>query len=130
MPPRPTAHVHVPAGRVMAALALTLLAAAAELVGSRSGRSLFLAADAAHLVAHTGIFAVLLIPPAWWHDRGEDVATIAVLLLVLAIAVAIARTSVHDLVIRPREPPAPAVMLLSLLGLTANLTTAYLFTDP
>ena len=122
--------MHVPARRVMAALAVTVLAAAAELAGSWSGQSLFLAADAGHLLAHTGIFVVLLIPPGWWHERGEDVAAITVLVLVLAIAVAIARTSLHDLGLPRPEPPAPSVMLLSLLGLGANLTTAYLFADP
>ncbi len=124
------AHVHVPARRVGAALAVTVLAAGAELAGSWTGQSLFLAADAGHLLAHTGIFAVLLIPPGWWHERGEDVATIAVLVLVLAVAVAMARTSIQDLGVPRPEPPAPSVMLLSLLGLGANLTTAYLFADP
>ncbi len=66
----------------------------------------------------------------WWHERGEDVAAIAVLVLVLAIAIAIALTSIQDLSLPGPEPPAPSVMLLSLLGLAANLATAYLFADP
>jgi hypothetical protein len=72
-----------------------VLAAAVELVGSARGNTLFLAADACHLLAHVGIFGVLLIPTGQWHDRGEDVAATAVLTMVALIAVGIALASVR-----------------------------------
>lgn len=97
-----------------------------ELAGSWRSGSLFLAADVAHLVAHVGIFLVLLIPVRRWHTRGEDITTNVVLLVVLLIATGIGWESLRALLVE-REPPPPAVMLLSLLGLAANVTTAYLF---
>jgi cobalt-zinc-cadmium efflux system protein len=124
------AHVHVSPARVLLALTVTVFAAAVEWLGSARGNTLFLAADASHLLAHVGIFGVLLIPAARWHDRGEDLATIAVLGAVGLIALAIAGASLHRLAYPPNEPVEPSFMLLSLLGLAANLTTAYVFTDP
>ena len=44
---------------------VTVLAAATELVGSARGNSLFLAADACHLLAHVGIFGVLAPAQVW-----------------------------------------------------------------
>jgi cobalt-zinc-cadmium efflux system protein len=123
-------HAHVPTGRVLGALGVTVLAAAIELVGSRAGRSLFLTADAVHLLAHVGIYAVLLLPPSWWHDRWEDASAVAVLVVVAAIAIGIVTTSA-DAILRPREaPPDPAIMLLSLAGLVANGVAAWLLTAP
>jgi len=124
-------HPHVRPHTVLLALAVTLFAALIELFGSARSGSLFLAADASHLLAHIGIFFVLLIPTERrWHDRGEDFATIAVLLLVLSIATGIAWGSLNKLSDMPAEPPAPSFMLLALFGLGANLTTAYLFKSP
>ena len=80
-------HAHISPRRVLIALTVTVLAAAVELVGSARGNTLFLAADACHLLAHVGIFGVLLIPTGQWHDRGEDVAATAVLTMVALIAV-------------------------------------------
>lgn len=124
------AHSHIPPRTVLTALAITMLAAAAELAGAWRGGSLFLAADAVHLVAHLGIFGVLLIPMARWHAQGEDIATIAVLTVILLIAVGITVASIRDVVATPDEPPDPSFMLLALLGLAANMGTAYLFKDP
>jgi cobalt-zinc-cadmium efflux system protein len=126
----PAIHPHVPARTVLIALVVTLLAAGIELAGARRSGSLFLAADAVHLVAHLGIFLVLLIPTATWHELGDDFVTNAVLILILLIALGIARPSVEQLSVALHEPPRPTFMLLSLLGLGANLTTAYLFRSP
>ena len=71
---------HVPAGRVAFAAAITILAGGIELWTSARSGSLFLLADAIHLLAHLGIFLVLLIPPGRLHGAGEDVATVGVLL--------------------------------------------------
>jgi cobalt-zinc-cadmium efflux system protein len=122
-------HRHVPARRVLAAFAITLLAATAEAIGSWTGRSLFLVADAAHLFAHLLIFGVLLVPRAAWHDRGEDVAATGVLLLVSGIAATVTVSSIRALAGGAGDPE-PTVMLLSLVGLTANVTSAWLFLAP
>ncbi len=126
----PAIHLHVPVRTVFTALFVTLFAAGIELAGARKSGSLFLAADALHLVAHLGIFLVLLIPAATWHERGEDFVTNAVLMLVLLIALGIAWASVKELTVALHEPPRSSFMLLSLLGLGANLTTASLFRSP
>ena len=125
-----SAHTHVGTGRVLLALAITVLAASLELVGSARGNTLFLAADAIHLLAHVGIFGVLLIPSGRWHARGEDFAAIGVLGVVGLIAVGIAATSLRDLARPANAALEPRYMLLAILGLAANLTTAYLFADP
>jgi hypothetical protein len=44
--------------------------------------------------------------------------------------VGIAVASVQNLTSQHTEPPEPAFMLLSLFGLAANLTSAFLFADP
>ncbi len=127
---RHAGHAHVPARTVLTAIAVTVLAAGAELTGAWNARSLFLVADAVHLLAHLGIFGVLLIPIAQWHERGEDVATVTVLTVVLLIAVGVTAASVRGLVAAAEEPPEPAFFLLALLGLSANMITAYLFKNP
>jgi cobalt-zinc-cadmium efflux system protein len=134
------AHSHIPPRTVLTALVITLVAAGVELAGAWRGGSLFLGADAVHLVAHLGIFGVLLIPISYRHAHGdfgpaaheriEDLATIAVLTVVLLIAIGITVASIRDLMSMPDEPPDPAFMLLALLGLAANMATAYLFKDP
>jgi cobalt-zinc-cadmium efflux system protein len=123
-------HHHIEAPRVAIALAITLLAAAGELAGARSAGSLFLTADAVHLVAHIGIFAVLLIPRGRWHGAEEDVATAGVLALVALIATAITAASINAVLFANHGAPAPAFLLLSLLGLGANVATAWLFRTP
>jgi cobalt-zinc-cadmium efflux system protein len=123
-------HAHIPPGTVLAALGVTLVAAAVELVAAWHGSSRFLVADAVHLVAHLGIFGVLLIPTARWHESGEDMATITVLTFVLLIAVGITVSSLRALTAVPDGLPDPSFMLVALLGLGANMTTAYLFKDP
>ncbi len=126
----PPTHTHVPAGRVLLALLVTGIAASVEYAGSAHAHTLFLAADASHLLAHVGIFGVLLIPIGRWHERGEDAAAIAVLTVIGVVAVGIAFASVQRLSADRLEPLQPSFMLLSLLGFGANLTTAYLFADP
>jgi cobalt-zinc-cadmium efflux system protein len=123
-------HHHVPARIVLLAMAATIAAASVEIVASWRGGSMFLAADAIHLLAHMAIFLVLLIPPTGWHDRGEDLASIGVVALVLTIASGIGLLSLRDLLRAGREPPHPALFLLSLAGLSANLFTALLFRRP
>ena len=94
----PAIHPHVPTRTVLLALVVTLLAAGIELAGARrKGGSLFLAPDAVHLLAHLGIFLGLLNPTATWHERGDDFVTNAVLILILLIALGIARPSVEQL---------------------------------
>jgi cobalt-zinc-cadmium efflux system protein len=123
-------HRHAPAARVLVALLVTVLAAGIELVGSWRGRSLFLLADALHLLAHLGIFGVLLLPTGLWHERWEDASAIAVLTLVAAIAVGMTAVSLQALIVDGGAPPQPAVMLLSLFGLTANGVAAWMLTPP
>jgi cobalt-zinc-cadmium efflux system protein len=128
-PPVPhSPHVHVTAGRVLVAAAVTALAAAIELSASWASGSLFLTADAVHLVAHLGIFIVLLLPSRGPHEAREDIVTCTVLVLVVAIAAGIGVHSATDLF--SETPPRPAAMLFSLFGLGANLATAWLFRDP
>ena len=122
-------HVHVTARRVLAAIAVTAFAALVETAVSRAAGSLFLVADAMHLVAHLGIFIVLLLPARGRHVVREDVATCSVLALVIGIAAAIAFRSASSLA-AGGAPPRPEALLFSLMGLGANLTTAWLFSDP
>jgi len=108
---------------------VTILAAVLEMSVAWISGSLFLMADSVHLVAHLGIFTVLLLPLRGSHERREDVAATTILVLVIAVAGGIAFRSAGDLLI-PGEPPRPEAMLVSLLGLAANLITTWLFRDP
>lgn len=121
---------HVPAVRVGLAAAITIAAGAIELWTSTRSGSLFLLADAIHLLAHLGIFLVLLIPPGRLHGRGEDVATVGVLLIVIAIATWVVALSVDHLLHRAGQPPSPTAMLVALVGLVANVCSALLFRRP
>jgi cobalt-zinc-cadmium efflux system protein len=123
-------HQHVSPRLVGTALTVTVVAAMVELVGAGRGHTLFLVADASHLLAHVGIFFVLLVPTGRRHDWTEDLAATAILCLVAIIALGIAATSIHRLMAESRNPPEPVMMLLSLFGLGANLITAWLFADP
>jgi cobalt-zinc-cadmium efflux system protein len=124
------AHVHVSPRRVLAAAAVTVLAAGVELWLSQRAGSLFLVADAVHLIAHMGIFGVLLIPVRGRrHAAREDIVTCVVLALVVGIAIWIAVQAIRNVAVW-KEPPKPGYMLFSLLGLAANLTSAWLFRDP
>ncbi len=123
-------HSHVPARTVLSAAGVTLIAAGVEVTSAWHGRSLFLAADAVHLLAHLAIFGILLTPARPGHERREDVITILVLSLILLIAGGIIGTSIRALVRSATEPPEPLLMMLALLGLGANVTTAYLFEKP
>jgi cobalt-zinc-cadmium efflux system protein len=125
-----TTHEHVSPRLVVTALAITVVAAAVELVGARRGNTLFLVADAFHLLAHVGIFIVLLVPTGRRHEWTEDLAATAILCMVAIIALGIAGTSIHRVISESTEPPEPLMMLLSLVGLAANLITAWLFADP
>jgi len=127
---RAHAERRVATGRVVAALVVTVVAAGIELVGSWTGQSLFLVADAVHLLAHVGIFGVLLLPRTWWQEGWEDASAVAVLGLVGAIAAGVIVVSAHALAAGRVEPPEPALMLLSLVGLAANVTAAWLLTAP
>ena len=92
--------------------------------------SLFLLADAVHLLAHFGIFLVLLLPTrSAHHDQREDIAACTVLSIVMAIGAGIAIESMRSL-IRGHGAPSPRAMLVSILGLGANLCSAWLFRDP
>jgi cobalt-zinc-cadmium efflux system protein len=122
-------HVHITAGRVLTAAAVTILAAVLEMSVAWKSGSLFLVADSVHLTAHLGIFTVLLLPLKGAHEGGEDLAATTVLLLVIAVAGGIGFHSVSHL-LEPGSPPPPAAMLVSLLGLGANLITAWLFRRP
>ena len=125
----PSGHVHVAAGRVLIAAATTVLAAAIELAASRRAGSRFLTADAVHLLAHLAIFTILLLPQYGRHAFREDTLACAVLVIVLGIAAVIGLDSVTAIREHQLAPP-PAVLLLSLCGLTANLVSARLFLDP
>ena len=128
---RPASHVrHVPARRVAAAIAVTVLAAGGELAGAVGGGSLFLVADAVHLVAHLAIFGVLLVPVGQAHEATEDRTIIAVLVLVGAIATGIDAAALRALASTRPASPEPGLMALAVLGLAANLTTAWLFHRP
>lgn len=124
------AHSHPPSSRVLAAAAVTAGASVVDIVASRAGRSLFLQADAVHLVAHLGIYVVLLLPardPR--HKEREDHRTIAVLTMVLVIAALIGVESFQELS-RHGGSASPAVMTISLVGFGANLFSAWLFQRP
>jgi cobalt-zinc-cadmium efflux system protein len=123
-------HAHVSARAVLTAATLTLAAAGAELLGSWHSGSLFLTADAVHLVAHLGIFGILLMPATASHEHREDLAAVGVLGIVMLIALGIVADAVQSLRSTAIEAPSPSFMLLALLGLAANLATAYLFHDP
>lgn len=107
-----------------------MLAGVVELATSAASGSLFLLADAIHLLAHLGIFLVLLIPPGRLHGASEDVATVSVLLIILAIAGWVVWMSVRRLLHPTGEVPNPAAMLVSILGLVANACSALLFRRP
>ncbi len=126
---RSAPHLHVPARRVLLAAGITVAAALLELSGARFAGSLFLVADAVHLLAHLAIFAVLLLPPHAAHERREDLATCAILVIILAIAAGIGLESTRGL-LEAAPAPRPAMLLLSLLGLSANLASAFFFRDP
>jgi len=115
---------------VALAAGITVLAGGVELLSSRASGSLFLLADAVHLLAHLGIFLVLLIPPGRLHGASEDLGAVSVLLIVVAIAGWLVWISVERLLHPPEELPNPAAMLVSLLGLAANTCSALLFRKP
>ena len=123
-------HEHVSSRRVVVALTITVIAALMELGGAAVGSTLFLVADACHLLAHVGIFFVLLIPAGPEHGRREDLATSVILGLIVLIALGIAWSAWRRIDGGSSEPVTPSLMLLSILGLAANLTTAWLFADP
>lgn len=112
------------------AAAVTILAGGVELVSSQASGSLFLLADAVHLLAHLGIFLVLLIPPGRLHGATEDLGAVVVLGMVVAIAGWVAWISVDHLLHPPEELPNPAAMLVSIFGLVANTCSALLFRKP
>lgn len=125
----PSEHVHVDAKRVLVAGSLTIVAAAVEFWVSIRAGSRFLSADAVHLLAHLAIFFILLLPQRGSHAFREDVLACAVLAIVVVIALVIGLESVRAF-FEHRAAPAPAALLFSLLGLTANAVTARLFVDP
>ena len=112
------------------AAAITVLAGGVELYASKASGSLFLLADAVHLLAHLGIFLVLLIPPGRLHGASEDVGAVAVLLIIVCIAGWVVWLSVGHLLQPPGELPNAAAMLVALLGLAANTCSALLFRKP
>ena len=121
---------HVPASRVALAAGITVLAGGVELFASRVSGSLFLLADAVHLLAHLGIFLVLLIPPGRLHGASEDLGAVAVLAIVVAIAAWVVWLSLDHLLQPSEDVPSAAAMLVALLGLAANTCSALLFRKP
>ena len=111
------------------AAAVTVLAAVVEVVVAQRAGSFFLLADAVHLLAHLAIFGVLLLQRRGGSAVRDDVATCAVLAIVLAIACVIGVDSIRACRASQVEP-RPAAFLFSLLGLSANLITAGLFREP
>ncbi len=112
------------------AAGITVLAGGVELLFSKTSGSLFLLADAVHLLAHLGIFLVLLIPPGRLHGASEDLGAVVVLVMVVAIAGWLVWISVRHLIAPPEALPNPAAMLVSVLGLAANTCSALLFQKP
>ena len=112
------------------AACITVLAGGVELFFSHASGSLFLLADAVHLLAHLGIFLVLLIPPGRLHGASEDLGAVAVLLIVVAIAGWLLWLSVDHLLHPPEGLPNAAAMLVALVGLAANTCSALLFRKP
>ena len=112
------------------AAGITVLAGGVELFSSQASGSLFLLADAVHLLAHLGIFLVLLIPPGRLHGASEDLGAVGVLLIVVAIAAWVVWLSVDHLLHPPEELPNPVAMLVALAGLAANTCSALLFRKP
>ena len=112
------------------AAGITVLAGGIELLASRASGSLFLLADAIHLLAHLGIFLVLLIPPGRLHGASEDLGAVAVLVIVVAIAAWVVWLSVDHLLHLSGELPNAAAMLVALVGLAANTCSALLFRKP
>jgi cobalt-zinc-cadmium efflux system protein len=115
---------------VVLAAAITVLAGGVELLASHASGSLFLLADAVHLLAHLGIFLVLLIPPGRLHGASEDLGALTVLVIVVGIASWVVWVSIDHLLHPPEELPNAAAMLVSLVGLTANTCSALLFRKP
>jgi len=115
---------------VALAAGITVFAGAVELLSSRVSGSLFLLADAVHLLAHLGIFLVLLIPPGRLHGASEDLGAVLVLAIVVAIAGWLVWLSLNHLLHPPEELPNAAAMLVALLGLAANTCSALLFRKP
>jgi cobalt-zinc-cadmium efflux system protein len=115
---------------VALAAGITVFAGGVELLSSKASGSLFLLADAVHLLAHLGIFLVLLIPPGRLHGTSEDLGAVLVLAIVVAIAGWVVWLSVNHLLHPPEELPNPAAMLVALLGLAANTCSALLFRKP
>jgi cobalt-zinc-cadmium efflux system protein len=130
MPQAHLHHAHVPPRIVVMAFAITLAAASAEFAGSWYGGSFFLFSDAVHLIAHLGIFAVLLIPAVRWHERGEEIVSLVVLCVIALIALGIVVGSGRRLLATEAVLPNPASMGIAVLGLGAKLTTAFLFAAP
>ena len=91
---------------------------------------MFLVADAVHLVAHLAIFGVLLVPVGEAHESSEDRTIIAVVIVISGIASGIVAAALRALASARPEPPEPGLMGLAVLGLGANLTTAWLFHRP
>ncbi len=113
-----------------AAATITVLAGGVELFLAHASGSLFLLADAVHLLAHLGIFLVLLIPPGRLHGASEDLSAVTVLVIVVAIAGWVLWISVDHLLHPPEDLPNPLAMLASILGLVANTCSALLFRKP
>jgi cobalt-zinc-cadmium efflux system protein len=115
---------------VVLAAVITVLAGAVELFTARASGSLFLLADGVHLLAHLGIFLVLLIPPGRLHGASEDLGAVAVLGIIVGIAGWVVWLSVDHLLHPPEELPNAAAMLVALFGLAANTCSALLFRRP
>jgi cobalt-zinc-cadmium efflux system protein len=119
----------VPSRAVLAAAAVTLSAGFIELGGAWLGHSLFLTADAVHLLAHLLIYGALLVPRQAWGGRGEQVGTLGVLMVLELVALGIIGASVRDL-LGDRANPDARALLLSVVGLCANGVSAWLLQPP
>jgi cobalt-zinc-cadmium efflux system protein len=121
--------VNASARPILAAAAITVVAALVEVLAARAGGSLFLIADALHLLAHLGIFLVLLAAAPTRDGEREDSAVLAVLIIILCIGVGMALASARRL-LGPPSPVRPGFIFFSVLGLAANLVTAALLRRP
>ena len=118
---------HASASAVLRAAMLTTIAAALEAWGAWRSGSLFLGADAVHLLAHLGIFGILVLPTTQARKVREDSVVVGLLAIVALVGLGIVTEATGRLSANADTAPPAASLLLSGLGLGANLATAYLF---
>jgi cation diffusion facilitator family transporter len=111
--------------RLLAAFAVCVAAAAAELVGAAFTQSVALAADGLHSLAHVGALALALMGAVLAHRRGPAARRTAALvnaLLILALAAALAVESLRRLS-GPQAVLYDPAIVVTAFGLLANMLT-------